>query len=462
MIQIDVLPDDVLLEIFDFYMDMNPSYGGKIGTEAWQSLVHVCRRWRSVVFGSTRRLDVRLVCTPNTRARDTLDVWPALPLVIRSTMALPSGVDDIIAAVGQRNRVCQVSLSGLADRQLEEVLGAMQVPFPELTDLYLVSVGETPPVIPDSFLGGSAPHLRSFWLNGIPFPGLPKLLLSATHLVRLSLYNIPHSGYISPGAMVALLSVLSSLQTLYFKFQSPQSRPDWVNRHPPPSKRSVIPALLSFVFEGVIEYLEDLVTFIDAPRLNYLVVDLFNQVDFDGPRLAQFISRTPAFVVLDEARVEFGDTIVCFELKYQASDRSPLLINAPLSERDRQVSSVTQICNSCLPFLSRVENLYIQDDLYSQTVWTGTNAIDNTLWLELLLPFRVVKNLYLSAEFAPAIATALREIVGTEVLPSLQKFFVEELEPLGPLLQNIGQFITARELSGHSITICLDWYGPWA
>jgi len=40
-------------------------------------------------------------------------------------------------------------------------------------------------------------------LNRIPFPfpGLRKLLLSATNLVRLELYRVPHSGYISPEVM---------------------------------------------------------------------------------------------------------------------------------------------------------------------------------------------------------------------------------------------------------------------
>jgi hypothetical protein len=92
---------------------------------------------------------------------------------------------------------------------------------------------------------------------------LPKLLLSATHLDFLSLYDIPHSGYISPEAIVALISVLSSLETLLVVFQSPQSGPDRETRRPPPSKRSVIPALGYFHFKGVIEYLEDLVTGID-------------------------------------------------------------------------------------------------------------------------------------------------------------------------------------------------------
>ena len=100
MKRIDVLPDDVLLEIFDFYVvDMSLSYGGKMGTEAWQSLVHVCRRWRNLVFRSPRRLNLQLYFTPKTPAKDTLDVWPALPLIVRGETALSSGTDNVIAAL---------------------------------------------------------------------------------------------------------------------------------------------------------------------------------------------------------------------------------------------------------------------------------------------------------------------------------------------------------------------------
>jgi len=91
-------------------------------------------------------------------------------------------------------------------------------------------------------------------------------------------------------------------------------------------------------------------------------------------------------------------------------------------------------------------------------VWKN-DAIENSLWLELLLPFPAVRNLYLSKDFAPGIAATLQEIVGTEVLPILQNIFVEGLEASGPFQENIGQFVAARELSGHSITIFV-WDGP--
>ena len=294
-------------------------------------------------FSSPRRLNLRLFCTPKTPARDKLDIWPTLPLLIGGLMTLTSGTDNIIAALEQSDRVCQVTLRALVDWQLEKVLAAMQVSFPELTDLQLFSNSNVLPVIPipDSFLGGSAPRLRHLELSGIPFLGLPKLLLSAAHLVYLRLTSIPRSGYISPEAIVALISMLSSLETLILEFRSPQSRPHWEIRRSPSSKRSVIPALKFFLFKGVIEYLEDLVTFIDAPKLNILSITFFNQIDFDTPRLAQFINRTPKFRTR-EAQVEFDDSTASITLRYRKSNMiiGDLLINISCREPDWQLSSI--------------------------------------------------------------------------------------------------------------------------
>ena len=453
MIRIDVLPDDVLLDIFDFCVA-----GDETEIEAWQSLVHVCRRWRSLVFQSPHRLNLQLCCTPETPTKDALHVWPpALPLIVTGNMALSSGMDNIIAALGQSNRVCQVSLRGLARWELENVLSRMQVPFPELTVLRLNLDVETPSVIPDSFFDGSAPSLRIFHLDGIPFLGMPKLLLSATHLVDLGLSDIPHSGYISPEAIVALLSALSSLKSLSLEFRSPQSRPHWEAVRLPPSKRSVIPALDLFRFKGAIEYLEDLVKFIDAPQLKTLQITLFNQIDFNTPQLARLINCTPTFRALDEAHVQFDDRTASVKLRYWTSDFGfdDLLINISSRESDWQLSSIEQVCNSSLPPSSTVEDLYIEHQYSGVVVWKD-DAIENTLWLQLLLPFTEVKNLYISKEFAPGIAAALQELVGdriTEVLPNLQNIFVEGLKPLGPFQEITGQFVATRQLSDNPIAI---------
>jgi hypothetical protein len=115
-----------------------------------------------------------------------------------------------------------------------------------------------------------------------------------------------------------------------------------------------------------------------------------------------------------------------------------------------QLSSVTQAYNSSLHPFPRLRTF-----TSSINIWAN-DAIKNTLWLELLLPFTAVENLYLSNEFAPGVVLALRELVGdrmTEVLPNLQNIFVEWLKPQDRFQKCIRQFVAARQLSGHPIAI---------
>ena len=216
-----MLPDVALLKIFDFNDSEDEEQ-----IEAWHTLVHVCRKWRNIVFGSPRRLNLRLHCKARTPVRKTLDVWPLLPIVVRSDGHENWGVDPIIAALEHNDRMCQLDLHDVPGPQLEIVWAAMQQPFPALTRLQLLSRDEIAPVIPASFLGGSVPRLQTLTMSWIPFPELPKLLLSATHLVHLDLRRIPYSGYFSPEVMANCLSVLTRLERLVIKFESPRCRPD--------------------------------------------------------------------------------------------------------------------------------------------------------------------------------------------------------------------------------------------
>jgi hypothetical protein len=64
--------------------------------------VHVCRRWRHIVFGSPHRLNLELTCTGRTPTRDRLDIWPALPLNIdvdEYDYEPIRSVDDIVAGL---------------------------------------------------------------------------------------------------------------------------------------------------------------------------------------------------------------------------------------------------------------------------------------------------------------------------------------------------------------------------
>ncbi len=331
----------------------------------------------------------------------------------------------------------------------------MQMPFPELTVLVLrfssvVPASVSP--IPDSFLGGSAPRLQRLGLVGIPFPGLPKLLLSATHLVELRLSEIPHSWHISPEAMVTLISMLSRLRTFSLRFQFSQSHSDWENRSLAPPNHSILHTLHEFYFKGIAEYLEELVTHIDTPQLNMLDITFLNQFNFDSPRLVQFVNRTPTLMALDEAHVEFPSV----QLRRRTSRPYfyNLLIRISFREPGWQPSPIEQVCNSSLLPLSTVEDLYIKREFWQLVRKKGATL--NTLWLQLLRPYITVKNLYLSKEFVPGVADALEELVGariTEVLPSLQNIFVEVPESLEPFQEMFGQFVAARQLSGHPVAI---------
>jgi hypothetical protein len=234
-----------LLEIFDFYVKQHgyvvvvedeggdegkgkgevkgkKKYVRPSGEMEWMTLPHVCQRWRRVIFQSPLRLNLRLLCKPLTPARDTLDIWPPFPLIIRGHGITLSGSDNIIAGLERNDRVSQIDLTYLDSSLLGYLadLATILNPFPELTHLNLgmrvddeaaSSIDEVP-ILPDSFLGGTAPRLRSLYFWGIPFPGLPKLLLSATHLVKLDLFNISHSGYIPPEVMATSLSALTGLE----------------------------------------------------------------------------------------------------------------------------------------------------------------------------------------------------------------------------------------------------------
>ncbi|KAF8473655.1 hypothetical protein DFH94DRAFT_846875 [Russula ochroleuca] len=381
VITIDTFPDEVLLAIFDFCV--TPATKGLLSftkkeIEAWQSLVH------------------------RTPVRDMLDIWPALPFVIWDQHGLEQNFDNIMALLEHRDR----------DR-LEKISAAMEGPFPEpeLTDLYIWTYIDLVPVLPDSFLAGPAPRLRTLRLDHFLFPGLPKLLLSTTHLVYFSL-RIPHSEQFSPKAMFTALTTLTSLESLNFEIQHPRrsyaDRASQSSPGAPPTTRSVLPALTFLSIKGESKYLEDLVVRIDAPQLSRLYITFFKQIAYDTPQLAQFICRTPRLKTLEKAYVTINSHEVGIYLSSQTSG-------------DRELG-----------------------DQF------GFSTLKNTPWLELLHRFTAVKDLYLSKEFALSIVPALQELVGertTEVLPTLQNIFLEGFQSSGLIYEGIGQFVAARQVT---------------
>jgi hypothetical protein len=96
--------------------------------DAWHALVHVCKRRRSIVFASPRRLKLQPLCTNIKHVQNTLDILPELPIVIggrvaRLVMSIGKWgslrattpvselyTNDIISGLEQHNRVANIHM----------------------------------------------------------------------------------------------------------------------------------------------------------------------------------------------------------------------------------------------------------------------------------------------------------------------------------------------------------------
>ena len=390
-----------------------------------------------------------------------LGLWPILPIVIddqelgnRYPLQFEEHVDNIVAALEHRDRVCQIGILNLSRSMLRIFTEMMQEPFPALTCLYLDSESEAPILLSDSFLGGSAPHLRSLTLANIPFPSLPILLLTTKELVQLRLWSVSDSGYISAAAMVICLSSLTRLEDLEIRFNF-RSLPDGSNQRPSSLRCVDLPTLAHFNFLGTNEYIEELVATINAPLLQDIFVAFFDgplQV-FDTSKLNQFIGRAEKFKMFHRAVVEFDrGALPQFSLFEDPVKGATLQFMVSCTPPDQQLLSLAALSSSPSSPLrpSSFERLEIPNG------FTSREYMKKIRWLELLQPFTSAKDLYLGSVVAPRITRMLRDfarISTAEVLPSLQHIFVQDSRKLEALLEFIGPFIAARQLFGRPVAL---------
>ena len=371
---------------------------------------------------------------------------------------------DFNAAIVHPNRVCEIGLY-LTSSQLQLLASAMQGQFPALIHLKLGFIdydrsADLPPALPDGFLGGFAQRLQTLELDSIPFPALPELLLSAVDLVHLTLWRIPHSGYLAPETIVTGLAVMVNLKSLSIGFEPFVFLPGRESQRPPSSTRTILPALTRLAFQGVSEYLEDLVSQIDAPILDTAYIT-FDQLIFDIPQVAKFMRRTTRFKVLSEAHLDFDYHGVQFGnippiWGIPVDERSGFRIMVTHVELDQWNLSLSQFFSSIFPFIYMVKHIYVYGPQQLSPQWRID--IENPQWLEIFHPLTALKNLYLSKVFTRLVAPTLQNLVGaraTEVLPTLQNLYLEGLRPWGSIQEGIEKFVAARRVSGNPITVSL-------
>jgi hypothetical protein len=369
--------------------------------------------------------------------------------------------DNNIAALEHRDRICEMDLylPSLEYGKLAK-LTQLQNPFPELTCLRLRCRGFEPvAALPVTFLGGSAPSLRSFQLEGIPFPTLPQFLLSCNDLSELYLQNIPDLGYIPPEAMVTVLSALTKLKCLEIGFKQP-GEIRLAPPPPPPLTRSVLQSLtvLRFYDHGVKKYSEDLLSRIDVPHLETLsMVYEYDPHVFD---ILQLISHSLRLGPFHRAEVTFRFISVNIRLYQSVETDSPKKVELCFIQYapGYQAAYMAQI-RTLSPLLSSVTKLDIRSDRSFERLDKRDvmNLRDNSQWLVLFHLFASVRTLCFSGDIQPFVVSFIASLLPgrtTEVLPELQNLYLtdrdwrDELEE-----QAIELFIAAGQNSDHSVTV---------
>ncbi|KAI0279776.1 hypothetical protein BC826DRAFT_547443 [Russula brevipes] len=401
-----------------------------------------------------------------------LDVWPALPVIVETgRFRFRDGEEDnIIAALEHRDRVHRISLWCVLTPRL---VAAMQESFPELKDLEIIpeTGTEEPAVLLDSFLGGSAPRLRTLGLHRVRGPALQRLLLSAHDLTKLYII-VPQDSMlsVSPEAMVTCLSTMTKLGDLELYLPSVRSGLDSLGAsgRSPPQTRTILPSLTRFRFEGNNEYLGDFVARIDAPLLDYIKIE-FDQLHFDTSQLLLFIGRAEKIKLLCQAEVVFSDYRIQLNAYPQTKPSlSEVLVSDVLvleatctrgdrhfDDHDAQLSSLARVCAHSLPPFSTLERLAIA----GRPDWEfrlSKDRLNNLPWVEFLRPFTSVKDLCLSEAIALRVAPVLCELAEegvTEVLPVLQNIFVVDPLKMWVAGELFGAFVAARQRSGHILTV---------
>lgn len=435
------LPDEVLLSIFGCYLDVFP--------RSWHRLVHVCQKWRHVILASPRGLRLRLYCTHGTPVSETLDCWPALPIIMQYGGSLtldqpgPGDVDNIVAALKHSDRVRSINLT--VTSSLLEKLGTIEEPFSELEDLVLLSQDSNGQMLPSAFRWG--PHLHSLHVTRIAFRSLPQLLPPSQNLVDIQIHEIPR--YFSSEAFADSLANMTQLQSLSLHFLSPPSRRDHISLPPQSGAPVVLPTLSRLKFRGTSKYLNSLLARIDAPCLGDIEITFFNQLTFDASQLGKFIDRTEIQKLHRRADIVTSDRTISISFT-QPGTPTRLGLHTLCEQLDWQLFSMTQVCDHF--FLYSVGDLRINAARPS----SGQDDMGGEQWLELIRLFGGARTFRVAGDLAPDIVRALRPAykVLETVLPSLRNLYVQDSGPLhAPLQEDMVSLVTWRRLSGCPISV---------
>ena len=129
----------------------------------------------------------------------------------------------------------------------------------------------------------------------------------------MTLSIFPSTGYILPEALVGGLSATPRLKTLSLRFASATTHLKPRSNPLASSGRITTSTLLHLTFECLCNYIEDILSRINAPSLKCAKIEYFDQLSFNISQFSQFLCRVESQRSPDGAQaiLSLPDTFVC-------------------------------------------------------------------------------------------------------------------------------------------------------
>ena len=464
---INCLPDEILLEVFDSYRQNfdDQQYDKQWRKKyAWFNLVHVCRRWRAVVFASCSRLDLNIVVGPEKpdQIETTLSRYFKLPILVDYS-SRPGGrygprreiTGSVLwrmrAALRERDRVRAISFGG--GWPVDLLFDATNHPFPALESLVLCFPFHEKPYIPTTFLRGSDHSdlpLRRLKLYSCSLVSVSGFLLFATALTDLTL-NVPYDTmrFESSQSQELILACLQGMQSLCsLDLTTPNHLPGSEFHYSTPVP---LLKLTRFHYSGPGIFLNNLISGLSAPSLQNGCFRL-------GTISPVYLSRA-----IDDVREEFRSISVTFDIdcfRLLSSTQSGELSYSNLSFRfnvtyvSGRSDSITAIFRTPPTKLAMTEELALNFSRWQMTM----PILSEDSLREFLRQFRSVRMLRVSPlSFAQRVRLLLQQDNREAILPLLEEIELSDGEEYkrraAKAVADFKPFVSARGRTGHLVKV---------
>ena len=373
---------------------------------------------------------------------------PPLPLVIDHINNYPDittkDEEGILFALRHHDRVRRIRLE-LSALSLRRLIAAMGKEFPVLEYLFIdpLIYNEIGFTLPLTF---QAPHLRHVVLPNYAVNLGSTFLAAPEGLVTLSLNHIPPTSQLSPNDLLRRVSLMPLLRTLNIHFFLPATRRDVEEQVlvRPIMSPVTLPNLRWFAFKGVSAYLDALLPWIRAPRLDKLQITFFNQLTFSIPNLQHFIDSAEG-LGFTAANLRFDENGINLEVyPFKGIQMYGLYIRVLCPHHDWQVSSAAQITGVLSPLFPSVVDLTLTCGERTQPSEWHTDA-DSIQWRAVLRSFNNVRTLYVSNGLIEELSGSLQVEDGESPMDLLPE--LEELQyDAGRGLSRIDAFVPFLDL----------------